>query len=70
MEYAGFQRCMTHLLGCGLAIGTFISDRHLSIAKHMREKLSNVTHYFDLSHIKKRKLSIMFCFALDGNTQL
>lgn len=54
MEYAGFQRCMSHLLGCGLAIGTFISDRHLSIAKHMREKLSNVTHYFDLWHIKKQ----------------
>lgn len=28
MEYEGFQRCMTFLLGCGLAIGTFISDRH------------------------------------------
>ena len=65
MEYAGFQICMSHLRGCGLAIGTFISDRHLSIVKHMREKLSN-----DLWHIKKRKLSIMFCFALDGNTQL
>ena len=54
MEYEGFQRCMTFLLGCGLAIGTFISDRHVSIAKHMREKLKDITHYFDLWHIKKR----------------
>lgn len=56
MEYEGFQRCMTYLLGCGVVIGTFISDRHASIAKHMREKLKGITHYFDLWHIKKRKL--------------
>ena len=62
MEYAGFQRCMAYLLGSGLAIGTFISDRHLSIAKHMREKLSNITHYFDLWYIKKRKHSIYVLF--------
>ena len=62
MEYAGFQRCMAYLLGPGLAIGTFISDRHLSIAKHMREKLSNITHYFDLWHIKKSKHSIYVLF--------
>ena len=58
LEYAGFQRAMTFLLGCGLAIGTFISDRHVSIAKHMREKLSNITHFFDLWHLKKRKHSL------------
>lgn len=58
LEYADFQWAMTFLLGCGLAIGTFISDRHVSIAKHMREKLSNITHFFDLWHLKKRKHSL------------
>lgn len=53
MEYEGFKRCMGYLLGCGLAIGKFISDRHVSIAKHMREKLADIIHYFDLWHLKK-----------------
>lgn len=47
MEYEGFQRCMTFLLGCGLAISTFISDRYVSIAKHMREKLKDISKRTD-----------------------
>ena len=56
MEYVGFQRCMTYLSECGLKTSTFISDRHTSIAKHMREKLKEVVHYFDLWHLKKVSL--------------
>ena len=53
MEYMAFQNCMNFLLVmAGLIISTFISDRHTSIAKHMREKLSHITHYFDLWHLK------------------
>ena len=59
MEYLGFQRCFAYLSDCGIKISTFISDRHTSIAKHMREKLKQVVHYFDLSHLKKS----MFIFA-------
>lgn len=53
MEYLGFQRCFAYLSDCGIKISTFISDRHTSIAKHMREKLKEVVHYFDLWHLKK-----------------
>ena len=53
MEYMGFQWCMTYLSECGIKISTFISDRHTSIAKHMKEKLSGIVHYFDLWHLKK-----------------
>lgn len=56
MEYMAFNQCMTYLLGIGLGISTFISDRHTGIAKHMREKLGNIKHYFDLWHLKKCKL--------------
>ena len=53
MEFMGFQRYMDFLLGCGLAITTFISDRHTQIASHMKNVLMHITHYFDLWHLKK-----------------
>ena len=59
MEFEAFQRCMTYLLGGGLALHTFISDRHNQIAKYMREKLKQVIHYFDLWHLKKSKLNFL-----------
>ena len=59
MEYLAFQNCMTFLLGCGIVMSTFISDRHGSIIKHMRTKLANVKHYFDLWHLKKSKWRAM-----------
>ena len=56
MEYLGFQRCMESLFANELQVTTFVSDRHKSIRKHMREKLPSITHYYDLWHIKKSKL--------------
>jgi len=53
LEYTGFQRVMTSFLGCGVAIGTFLCDRHVSIFKQICKKLSNITHFFDLWHLKK-----------------
>ena len=64
MEYMGFQRSMTYLTECGIKISTFISDRHTSIAKHMRERLKEVTHYFDLWHLKKSMLMSVVLFTL------
>ena len=58
MEFLGFQSCMDFLLGCGVVISTFISDRHTQIASHMKNVLKNITHYFDLWHLKKSKRSI------------
>ena len=56
MEYHGFMRCMEYILDCGLLVNIFVSDRHSAIAKHMREKLVHIKHYFDLWHLKKSKL--------------
>ena len=56
MEYHGFLKCMEYMLGCGLLVKTFISDRYTAIAKHMREKLVNIKHYFDMWHLKKSKI--------------
>ena len=37
MEFLAFQKAFTFLLGTGMIIKSFISDRHTSIAKWMRE---------------------------------
>ena len=58
MEYAGFCRSFEYLLGLGLVIKMFVSDRHATIAKHMRQKLSKITHYFDIWHLKKSMIFI------------
>ena len=57
MEYAGFSRSTEYRLGLGLLLKTFISDRHSAISKHMREKLSDMHHYFDIWHLKKSMYS-------------
>lgn len=64
MEFLAFQKAFTFLLGTGMIVKSFISDRHTSIAKWMREdcpKLCkdigkpSVAHYFDIWHIGKSK---------------
>ena len=52
MEYMAFSRSMKNIDN-DLNVKTFVSDRHSSIAKHMREKLPNISHYFDLWHLTK-----------------
>lgn len=61
MEYTAFQRCMEYVNSCGMSYDTLVTDRHTSIAKHMREKLKEVKHYFDLWHLRK---SLFFRNAL------
>ena len=53
VEYMAFDRSMEDISKNDLSVTTFVSDRHSSIAKHMREKLPEITHYFDLWHLTK-----------------
>ena len=53
MEYEGFQRSMNFMMGQPCGVSTFVSDRHTSIMKHMKEQLPEVIHYFDLWHLEK-----------------
>lgn len=64
MEFIAVEKAFTFLLGTGLLIKSFISDRHTSIAKWMREDLPKkcrdvgkpiVAHFFDIWHIGKSK---------------
>lgn len=62
MELMGFQSCMDFLIGYGLLITAFVSDRHVSIAAYMRKSLTNITHYFDIWHLKKSKHNLLFIY--------
>lgn len=62
MEFLGHQKALAFLLGTGMVIKSFISDRHQSIAKWMREECPKkcrelgkplIDHFFDLWHIGK-----------------
>jgi len=64
MEFLGHQRAFAVLFTTGMIIKSFISDRHTSIAKWMREDCPKtcqelgkplVQHFFDLWHIAKSK---------------
>ena len=55
MEFMAFKLSMDYLITYGLCITTFISDRHTSIAKYMRDVLKSIVHYFDIWHLKKSK---------------
>ena len=59
MEHAAFQQCMDFFMGHRLNISTFVSDRHISIAEHMTEIVTNITHYLDLWYFKKSKCRIL-----------
>ena len=62
MEFMAFKQCMDFLLAYGLVITTFISDRHVSIASHMKKVLNKIVHYFDIWHLKKsEKFAIGIC---------
>lgn len=63
MEFMGFKQCMDYLLGCGVLMTTFISDRHTTIASHMKKVLTKIVHYFDIWHLKKSKLLIKDYFG-------
>ena len=55
MEFLAFQNCMDYLSGKDVLFNILITDRHTQIAKHMRENLGHITHYFDLWHLRKSK---------------
>eukprot|EP00795_Rhopilema_esculentum_P011457 gene11457-21665_t len=63
MEFEGFKRSLQFLENNGLNVTTFISDRHLSIAKYFREERKDVLHYFDLWHLKKKIRKILLSIS-------
>ena len=65
MEFMAFQHDMDFSLAYGLLINTFISERHSTIASHMKNVLTNIVHYFDIWHLKKSKDIPVFTITVD-----
>ena len=57
MEFAGFKNCFASMFRNNLDLGTFISDCHNQLIKYMKEELTELTHFFDLWHLKKSSKS-------------
>ncbi|KAM7282274.1 uncharacterized protein ISCGN_002424 [Ixodes scapularis] len=53
MEKEGLIRCLAFAKEKELTVQSLTTDRHRSIAKHMREKEPAVRHYFDVWHVSK-----------------
>ncbi|CAH3151164.1 unnamed protein product [Porites evermanni] len=53
MELKGCQDCFAFLKAAGLTIALFISHRHRSIAKWIREQQPVTEHFFDIWHVAK-----------------
>ncbi|KAM7428204.1 hypothetical protein ABFA07_020777 [Porites harrisoni] len=53
MELKGCQDCFAFLKAAGLTIALFVSDRHRSITKWIREQQPATKHFFDIWHVAK-----------------
>ena len=53
MELDGAKQCFDYLQKKGVKVSVFISDRHKSIAKWIRENEPDVQHYNDIWHVAK-----------------
>jgi len=53
MELEGAKQCFEYLFLAGLAITVFISDRHLGIAKWIRECQPRTCHFYDIWHVAR-----------------
>ncbi|KAG0445395.1 hypothetical protein HPB47_015831 [Ixodes persulcatus] len=53
MEKQGFIRSLKFLKTKDIKVRSLTTDRHRSIAKHMREVEPEVVHYFDMWHVSK-----------------
>ncbi|KAK3722374.1 hypothetical protein QZH41_013690, partial [Actinostola sp. cb2023] len=79
MEFIGHQRSILHLLSTGMIIKEFISDRHSSITKWMREECPKIClemdkpyihHYFDLWHIAKKIKKLLLKLSKERGCEL
>ncbi|KAK3732010.1 hypothetical protein QZH41_016888, partial [Actinostola sp. cb2023] len=79
MEFLGHQKAFEFILATGMVITAFVSDRHTSIAKWMREELPDrckalgkpvVHHFFDLWHIAKKIQKILIKLSKERGGEL
>lgn len=60
MELEGFKRLQAFLASNGLDVGKLITDRHLQLAKYVRENSPTILHTYDVWHLAKSMLLYVF----------
>lgn len=60
MEKEGLVRAVRYFEDNGVAISHLITDRHLQVAKWVRENMPETTHYIDVWHVAKGKYMYMY----------
>ncbi|KAK3749144.1 hypothetical protein QZH41_009825, partial [Actinostola sp. cb2023] len=79
MEFIGHQRAFGFLLSTGMIITSFISDRHASIGKWMREQCPLnckalgkrvILHFFDLWHIAKKIQKVLLNLSKEKSCEI
>lgn len=53
MELEGLKRCLQYLQDKGLNIATIVTDRHLQVAKWLRDNCKTIEHRYDVWHVAK-----------------
>ena len=53
MEKEGLHRCLSFLKEHNLDVAVLVTDRHKQINKWLRDKHSDVKHYYDIWHVAK-----------------
>ena len=66
MEKEGLIRSVGLLGDAGLAIESFVTDRHPQIKKYVREEMKDTTHYFDVWHVAKGNLVLTEFLSVTG----
>lgn len=67
MEKEGLIRGINYFEQNGVPIGQIVTDRHLQVAKWLRENLPETTHNIDVWHVAKgnqKKKKIPFILKL------
>ena len=70
MELEGAKRCMDKIIGEGIPIRSFTTDRHPSIRKWMREAFPHIRHFFDCWHIAKTVYKQLIALAKKKGNEL
>lgn len=60
MEKKGLLRSLAFTRDKGLTVRSLTTDRHRSIAKHLREKEPAILHFFDVWHVSKSKCHLFW----------
>ena len=69
MELQGAVQCFSFLKDAGLSIITFVSDRHRSIAKWIRENQPATSHFFDIWHVARSICKKMLQVSKEGGCE-